>query len=183
MAYEPELEVGENLRHRVALNLSKKAQPFHFVVSDRAVYWPAIKLVAKSDPFYFRRITHNQIQEVAIRRLTPYGFWVLAAFMIVGGLISSVLMMAPILSKEPGSHTVSGWPFAVFVGGVILPFAAKGRFGLQVTTSEKSFRWKPPMVVDTASKDKVAAVLSEIGQACQAAGLRVKDERQKNAAM
>ncbi|HEY2081551.1 MAG TPA: hypothetical protein VGI88_02110 [Verrucomicrobiae bacterium] len=181
MAYKPELENGENLRYCVALALSQKAQPFHFAVSDRAVYWPAIKLIAKTDPYYFRRITHDQVQEVEIRKLPPYGFWVLAALMILAGLITSVLMMGPLLSREPGVHRISGWPFAVLVGGFILPFAARGRFGLKVTTSKESFRWKPPMVVDKTSKDKVAETLNDISRACQAAGLRVKDEREKAA--
>jgi hypothetical protein len=183
MAYEPELENGENVRLRVQLNLSKKAQPFHLAVSDRALYWPAIKLVAKNDPYYFRRFTHNQIQQVEIRRLAPYGFWALAAGMVVVGLISTIFMMQPVLANQPGEHRVSGAPIAVFVGGLILPFAAKGRFGLRVTTSDKSFKWKPPLVVDKASKAKVAETLDAIRTACESAGLRVKDEREKIAAV
>jgi hypothetical protein len=182
MAYEPELETGETVRYRAALNLSKKAQPFHFAVSDRAVYWPAIKLVAVSDPFYFRRLTNNQIQEVSIRRLPPYGFWILAGLMVIGGLTSTVFMVQQILAGQTGEHNVSGWPIAVLVGGFILPFAAQGRHGLQITTSEKTFRWKPPLVVDKPSKDQVAATLDGISAACQASGLRVRDERQKIAA-
>ena len=138
MAYEPELESGEKIRYQVALSLSKKAQPFHFAVSDRALYWPAIKLVAKTDPFYFRRITHNEIQEVEIRRLAPYGFWVLAALMVLGGLSSSIFMLQQMSANYPVEHRVSGWPFAVLVCGFILPFAARGRFGLRVTTSQKA---------------------------------------------
>jgi hypothetical protein len=182
MAYEPELENGENVRLRVQLALSKKAQPFHFALSDRALYWPGIKLVAKNDPFYFRRFTHNQIQAVEIRRLAPYGFWALAAAMVVVGLISTVFMMQPLLNKSPGTHQVSGWPIAIFVGGLILPFAAKGRYGLRVTTSEKTFKWKPPMVVDKASKDKVTEILATIRTACESAGLRVIDDREKSPA-
>jgi hypothetical protein len=181
MAYEPELENGENVRLRVQLNLSKKAQPFHFALSDRAMYWPGIKLIAKTDPYYFRRIPHNQVQKVEIRRLAPYGFWTLAAAMIVVGLVSTIFMMEPLITSQPGSHRVSGWPIAVFVGGLILPFAARGRYGLHVTTSEKNFKWKPPMVVDKASKDKVTEALAAIRAACESAGLRVKDERQKTA--
>jgi hypothetical protein len=98
--------------------------------------------------------------------------------MIIGGLTSTVFMIQQILSNTPDTH-VSGWPIAVFVGGIILPFAARGRFGLQVTTSEKNFRWKPPMVVDKPSKDQVATVLDGISAACQATGIRVRDERQK----
>jgi hypothetical protein len=86
-----------------------------------------------------------------------------------------------LLKSQPGAHHVSGWPIAVFVGGIILPFAAKGRYGLHVTTSEKKFKWKPPMVVDKASKDKVAETLTAIRGACESAGLRVKDEREKTA--
>ena len=183
MAYEPELENGENVQLRVQLALSKKAQPFHLAISDRALYWPAIKLVAKSDPYYFRRITHNQIQEVEIRRLAPYGFWALAAVMVVVGLISTVFMMQPLLARTPGTHQVSGWPIAIFVGGLILPFAAKGRFGLRITTTQKTFKWKPPMIVDKISKDKVAETLTSIRTTCESAGLRVKDEREKIAAV
>jgi len=182
MAYEPELENGENVRLRVQLNLSKKAQPFHFALSDRALYWPAIKLIAKNDPYYFRRFTHNQVQKVEIRRLAPYGFWALAAAMIVVGLISTIFMLEPLLKSEPGTHTVSGWPIAVFVGGLILPFAAKGRYGLHVTTSDKNFKWKPPLVVDKASKDQVAEPLNSIRAACESAGLRVQVDREKSAA-
>jgi len=181
MAYEPELEHGENVRLHVQLALSKKAQPFHFALSDRALYWPAVKLVAKSDPYYFRRFTHSQIQAVEIRRLAPYGFWVLAAGMIVAGLTSTIFMMQPLLTQQPGTHSVSGWPIAVLVGGLILPFAAKGRFGLRVTTSEKSFKWKPPLVVDKASKNQVAETLNSIRAACESAGLRVQDDREKTA--
>jgi len=181
MAYEPELENGENVRLRVELNLSKKAQPFHFALSDRALYWPAIKFIAKNDPYYFRRITHNQVQKVEIRRLAPYGFWALAAAMVVVGLMTTIFMLEPLLKSQPGSHRVSGWPIAVLVGGFILPFAAKGRYGLRVTTSDKNFKWKPPMVVDKASKDKVAEALTAIRSACESAGLRVKDEREKTA--
>src|SRR6185437_8942035 len=107
MAYEPELENGENVRLRVQLNLSKKAQPFHFALSDRAMYWPGIKLIAKTDPYYFRRIPHNQVQKVEIRRLAPYGFWTLAAAMIVVGLVSTIFMMEPLITSQPGSHRVS----------------------------------------------------------------------------
>jgi hypothetical protein len=183
MAYKPELEAGENLRYEVALQVSEKNRSFHFAVSDRAVYWPEMKLIAVSDPYYFRRVPHNQIQQVTIRRLPPYGFWVLAALMIMAGSITTVVMMTGALSKAPGEHPVSGWPIAVLVGGLILPFAARGRFGLQVTTSDKSFRWKPPMLVDKASRNKVATVFDQIRTACLAVGLRVQDEREKIAAV
>src|SRR6266498_1108159 len=59
MAYEVILETGEEVAARIELNLSKKAQPFHFAVSNRAVYIPRVKLIAKTDPYYFQRIPLN----------------------------------------------------------------------------------------------------------------------------
>jgi len=178
MAYEPQLEPDEKLISQFTVILSKKAKPFHFAVSDQALYWPEQKLIALTDPFYFRRIPHNRVQEVSLRRLSPYLLWLLAGIMILAGLGTSFAMMEPVLTKEPGSHRVSGWPFAVFVGGILLPFAAKGRFGLRIKTSDKDFSWKPPLVVDRLSKDKIAAALSGILESCQHAGLRVMDTRQ-----
>jgi hypothetical protein len=72
---------------------------------------------------------------------------------------------------------MNGLPIAIFVGGLILPFIARGRFGLVVTLAKGKFRWKPPLVVDRASKENVAAVLAAIVQGCRSAGIHVLDER------
>lgn len=182
MAYDPQLETGEKLIRQFSIKVAKKVEPFVFAVSDQAVYWPAKKLVALSDPYYFRRIRLNKVQEVVVRRVPPYPSWAAAGVMIVAGLCATYLMLEPLLNKTPGHHRVSGWPFAILVGGVILPFAAKGRFGLRVITSDKEFRWKPPLVVDSSSKQKVSDTLDEILAVCGQAGLRVKDERRSQPA-
>ena len=46
MAYTVQPENGEELAAEIELNLSKKAQPFHFAVSNRAIYIPRIKFIA-----------------------------------------------------------------------------------------------------------------------------------------
>ena len=130
MAYKVEPEPGEEVAASIELNLSKKAQPFFFAVSNRAVYIPRIKLIAKTDPYYFQRVRLEQVQQVIIRRLAPYGLWLLAGLMIIIGLVTTISMMEPVLRNEAGTHRISGWPIAVFVCGFVLPFAAKGRFGL-----------------------------------------------------
>ncbi len=179
MAFIPLLEPGEQLIKQIDAQFSEKSKTFNFAVSDRALYLPATKLLAVSDPFYFQRVAHAQVQDVTIKRLPPYGFWIAATLMVVTGAITIVNMMEPIMKHAPGTYHVTGWPLALIVGGLILPFAAKGRFGLRVTMSDKKFSWKPPMVVDKASKEKVAAVLNEILDACSHAGLRVADDRKK----
>jgi len=95
--------------------LSKKAQPFHFAVTNRALYIPRIKLIAKTDPFYFQRVRLEQVERVTIRRLAPYALWVLGVLMVCCGLMSTLWMLEPIITDAPGKHEVSGWPIAVFV--------------------------------------------------------------------
>jgi hypothetical protein len=173
MAYKPELEPNEKLALQIAFKVSEKAAVFNFAVSDQALYWPATKAFAMNDATYFKRIRNNEISDVLVRRLPPYGFWIIAALMLVVGLVSAVFMMLPLIHQEPGTHTVSGWPFAIFVGGILLPFAARGRLGLEVRTQGKKFRWQPPLVVDKISKQKIQATFDEIIAACEKAGLRV----------
>jgi hypothetical protein len=174
MANKPELEPNENLVLQVTFKVSEKVAAFNFAVSDQALYWPAIKgFVLKGDPTYFKRIRNNEISDVFVRRLPPYGLWIIAALMLVVGLTSTVFMMLPLINQEPGTHTVSGWPFAIIAGGILMPLATKGRLGLEVRTHGKTFRWKPPLVVDKASKQKIQAIFDEIAAACEKSGLRV----------
>ena len=173
MAYIPELEPSETVALQIAFKVSEKAAAFNFAVSDKALYWPATKAFAVNDATYFRRIRNNEISEVCIRRLPPYGLWVAAVLMVLAGLVTAYFMFAPLISKEPGEHRVSGWPIAIVVGGILLPFAARGRLGLEVRTHPKTFRWKPPVVVGNASKQKIQATFAEIIAACEKWGLRV----------
>jgi hypothetical protein len=177
MAYEVVSEPGETVQANIRLKLSKKAQPFFFAVSDRAIYIPRIKLIAKTDPYYFQRVRLEQIQHVAIKRLPPYALWLIGGLMIPIGLVTTIWMMEPVLRNEPGAHQISGWPIAVFVCGFLIPFAAKGRFGLDICFSDGKYRWKLPLVVDKESKQKVAETIQSIVEACGKVGVRVLDDR------
>ena len=163
----------------IHLRLSKKAKPFFFAVSDRAVFIPRVKWIAKTDPYYFQRVPFDQIQHVAIRRLPPYALWLLGGLMIPIGLLTTHWMMEPVLRHEPGIRQISGWPIAVFVCGFLVPLAARGRFGLDIAFRDGKYRWKPPLVVDGASKKKIADALQSIISACEKYGTRVLDERKK----
>ena len=173
MAYKPELEPNETLALQIAFKVSEKAAAFNFAVSDRALYWPATKAFAMNDATYFKRVRNNEVSEVCVKRLPPYGCWVVAVLMVLAGLVTAYFMFAPLISHEPGEHRVSGWPFALIVGGILMPFATKGRLGLEVKTQDKTFRWKPPLVVDKASKQKIQTTFDEIAAACEKSGLRV----------
>jgi hypothetical protein len=178
MAYEIVAEPGEEVEASIELKLSKKAQPFFFAVSNRAFYIPRIKLIAKTDPYYFQRVRLEQVEQVTVKRLAPYALWLLAGLMITIGLLTTIWMMEPVLRNEPGTHRISGWPIAVFVCGFLVPLAAKGRFGLEIVFSGGKYRWKPPLVVDKMSKQKIAQAFQTIIEACQKVGARVLDKRE-----
>jgi hypothetical protein len=127
MAYEVHLETGEEVAAQIELNLSKKAQPFFFAVSNRAMYIPRIKFIAKTAPFYFQRVPLAQIRHVAVTRLRPYGLWFLATVMIAVGLVTTV--------------------------------------------------WKPPLVVDKPSKQRVTETFQTIVAACMKVGISISDKR------
>jgi hypothetical protein len=173
MAYELELEPSEKVALQIAFQVSEKADAFNFAVSDQALYWPAKRLFAINDATYFKRFKNHQVIEVCVRRLPPYGLWVVAILMTLAGLASACFMYAPLIGAEPGTHPVSGWPVAILVGGILLPFAARGRLGLEVRTLGERLRWKPPLVVDRASKQKIQATFDQIIAACEKSGLRV----------
>jgi hypothetical protein len=177
VAYEVVLEPGEEVQARIELSLSKKAQLFSFAVSNRAIYIPRTKFIAKTDPYYLQRVPLNQLRHVTVKRLRPYALWLLASLMISIGLVTTILMMVPVLRNEPGSHLISGWPIAVFVCGFLVPIAAKGRFGLEIWFSGGKYRWKPPLVVDKPSKQKIAETFQTIIEACNKVGAPISDKR------
>jgi len=178
MAYEVLPEPGEEVEARIELNLSKKAQPFFFAVSNRAIYIPRIKFIAKTDPYYFQRVPLGELRHVTVRRLRPYALWVLALLMVPVGIVTTIFMMEPVLKNAPGRHEISGWPIAVAVGGLLLFGAARGRFGLEISFNDGRYRWKPPLVVDKRSKEKIAETFQTIIAACKKVGVSVSDGRE-----
>jgi len=177
MAYKIVPEQGEIVKANIELSLSKKAQPFFFVVSNRAIYIPRIKFIAKTDPYYFQRVPLNELRHISVKRLRPYALWLLAGLTISIGLLTTIWMMEPILRSEPGSHRISGWPIAVFVCGFLVPIAAKGRVGLEIWFKGGKYRWKPPLVVDPSSKQRIAATFQTIVNACKEVGAPISDKR------
>lgn len=94
--------------------------------------------------------------------------------MVVGGALATVWMMQGLLSGE--SHLVTGIPLGLLVAGLVLPFAARGRKGIVVTHLKGTFRWKPPLLVGSAAKQQVTALLSRIIVSCQQAYIPLVEE-------
>ena len=176
MAFTIDPEPNEEVFLEAEYAASEKSEPFAFGVSNRAVFLPAKKrFVLTNDPFYFKRVPLSDVREIRIRRLRPLFLYVLAFAMVVIGGYTTYWMFSPEYAGNGGR--IRGWPIAITVGGLVLPFAARGRYALVVSQTKGTYRWKPPLVVDRTSKNRIAEILTAIVTASRRTGIHVFDER------
>lgn len=175
MPFEVNLDSDEHVIFEETYQPSKKTEPFAFVVTNRSVFLPAKKRFAVRDPWYFKRVALSNIREVSLERVRPYALWVLSILMIGAGFVTSLWMLRPIFSGQGGR--VSGYPIAVFVVGLVLPFLASRRTCLLVSMTNGSFRWKSPLAVDRTARESAKAVQERILDACRRAGIVSVDRR------
>ena len=145
---------------------------FAMAVSNQAVYVSAQKLALKRDPWYFKRIPLNEVEEVRLVKQRPVYILLIGLLMISFGGILSFLMMWRAFNPMPGvAYHVSGWPFAILVGGIIIPFIARGRNTLIVRTRKGRFKWKPQLAVDTKTRERCSHIQDELVNACRKVGI------------
>ena len=175
MPFEVVLEPGESLILNELYLASKKTEPFAFAVTDRAIFLPRKKTFAVKDPWFFQRVPLPQVQAVALKRLRSGGIWILSLMMVLIGLLTTCWMLSPV-NRAAGGR-VSGYPMAVVVVGLILPFVARGRYALVVSLTSGTFKWRPRITVGGTGKAEAVALQERILQACGKVGIHVKDER------
>ena len=146
---------------------------FAIAISNQAVYLPAQKFALKKDPWYFKRVPLSEVREVRLRKQKPVPLLILSALMIVFGGATGFLMMWYALRGE--EIHVSGWPLAFFVGGIVIPFIARGRRTLVVITSKGKYKWKPQLAVDKETRETSSRLQDEIAQACRKAGIQTSE--------
>jgi len=147
---------------------------FAMAVSNQAVYLSAQKFALKRDPWYLKRVPLSDVREVQLSKQRPIYIILLSAGMILFGTVLSFLMMWRASHLTPGMpYTVSGWPFALAVGGVIIPFIARGRRILIVRMRKGTFKWKPQLAVDKKTRELCSNLQDEIVQACLKVGLHI----------
>jgi len=146
------------------------AHVFAIAISNQAVYLPAQKFALKKDPWYFRRVPLSDVREVRLLKQKSGFVVILSALMIAFGGVTGCLMMWYALRGEP--IRVSGWPLAFFVGGIIIPFIARGRRILVVIMSNGKYKWKPQLAVDKKTRETYLRLQDEIVQACRKAGIQ-----------
>ncbi len=171
MPYELKAQPGETILLDVRFQPSPKSEPFHFAVSTEALYLPTKKFVVSGDPRCFRRVRHTQVRQVAVQNVRPVGAWVWGVLMVAAGLALGALWLGT--ATQGTMPRLLGWALALIVGGVLMPWAAKGRQRLTVTLAASVYRWNPPLVVDQQSKQQVQDILESILDTCRSAGLPV----------
>lgn len=145
---------------------------FAMAVSNQAVYVSAQKLALKGDPWYFKRIPLNKVEEVRLVKQRPVYVLLVGLLMVSFGGILSFLMMWRAFNPMPGvPYHVSGWPFAIIVGGIIIPFIARGRKTLVVRMRKGRFKWKPQLAVDRKTRELCSRIQDELIEACRKAGV------------
>ena len=168
MSYQLKPEPGEIILLDVRFQPSQKSEPFHFAVSDQALYLPARKFVVSGEPTFFQRVPKSDIKAVRIQDVRPYGSYAFAVPMFLAGIALGISCLASSVAVPVRAY---GWALALVVGGCVLPFAAKGRQRLVVAYAERTFKWNPPFVVDKPSKQQVKDILSSILDACRQTGI------------
>ena len=176
MPFDVNLQADEQLIVHLAFSPSKKSEVFHLAVTTRAIFLPRKKFFAIKDPTYFERVPLNRVAEARVKRLSPYGLWALALLMVLAGALTTGLMIRPLLQGKVGK--ISGIPPAIAIVGMVIPFITRRRYGLSISMVDKVFQWKPPLLVDKASRDEVENFLSQVATAFRRAGVNLSDERE-----
>jgi len=178
MPFEINLEEGERLIANLSFVVSGNSEAFHIAITNHAIFLPRKKFFALKDPTYCERVPLNQIVNTKIKKLNPFFLWTLALLMVVGGAVITELMMLPVLRGEGGQ--LSGYPPAVALVGLVIPFIARRRYGLSISMVDESFLWKPPLLVDKTSRTAVELFLTQAAGAFRQAGINHTDERENS---
>ena len=151
---------------------------FAMAVSNQAVYVSAQAFALKRDPWYFKRVPLSDVRDVRLVKQKPIYILLLSVFLFSLGAVLSVLMTWRLLNPEPGvAYHVNGWPFALAVAGMVIPFISRGRRILIVRMRKGRFKWKPQLAVDKKTRKLYANIQDEILEACKKAAISVVGSR------
>ena len=174
------IDIDPPASERVLVNVryqaSSRSLPFALGVTDQAVYVPAKKLWARHDPWFINRIPITQVRHVIIKRTRTIAILIVSTLMVALGAFFMYFMLEPIVRGQGGR--VSGWPVAIVVGGLLLPFFARGRRSLQIVFTKGKYKWTTPVVVDKASREYIRQLLEHIIGGFRSAGVNVIADRE-----
>lgn len=150
---------------------------FAIAVTNQAFYVPVQKkLTLQKDSWYFKRVPLCDIKQVRLSKQRYLPLLLLAAIMFLFGSVTSALMMWQNLHPFPGEPIRgSGWPIAIAVGGVVIPFVSRGRRILTIETRDGKYKWKPQLAVDKKTRSLCSRIQDEVMQASIRTGVSFLD--------
>jgi len=174
MAHTFEPQPGEEVVVDIDYRRKSQHESLRLIVTNQAIFIPAVKFAALGQAFYLRRIPLSEATEVRVDIVRPYWAYGAAAVMIAVGFIAVWSFTEPDARMTPVGLARS---IAIVVGGCLMPIAAKGRRQLTIRWSGGKFKWLPPLHVDTASKAQMNEMLDRVVKAYAAVDLgTVNDE-------
>lgn len=173
MAFTVEPQPGEHVYLQKEFR-GTQGHVFAMAVSNQAVYVSRQEFALKRDPWSFKRVPLSDVREVRLVKQRPIYVIMLSAIMIVFGTVLSFMMMWRAFHPMQGvPYEVSGWPFAIAIGGIIIPFIARGRRILIVKMRKGTFKWKPQLAVDKKTRELCKNLQDEILQALKKVGVHI----------
>jgi hypothetical protein len=169
------LLADENVVAQVTYHPHSKAEPFAITITTQAFLILSKKLFAVRNPYFYERVPLSELRAIRVKRLRAVWWYVLAGLLVVVGAYTTWGMFNEDYRNIGGQ--LSKWPIIVLVAGLLLPFAARGRYGLIVAERNKSFTWKPAFVIGTGARQKQDDIISTIVTAARSLGVIVQDER------
>lgn len=178
MAFKVDPQPGEEIYLLREFRGSHK-HVFGIAVSNQAIYLPEQKwLTLKKDTWHFRRYPLSDVNAVQLKKQRPMPLFLASIGMFLFGALLSALMMLRSLQLQPGEVTyVSGWPFAIAVAGLLLPFLARKRRTLLIMTKSKTYKWKPQLAVDEKTRMSCTELQNAVISTCSKAGILAQCEQ------
>jgi len=175
MAFEINPQPGEQVLARKEFRGSH-SHIFAMAVSNQALYLSAQKWALKDD-WYFKRVLLDEVKDVCLKKQKPLILLLMSVVMIaIGGSVSIIMLMNTYDPTPRQPAYGSGWPIAILVGGLVIPFIARGRRTLVVRLKKGKFRWKPQLALDRKTRELYAEIQRDIMGACRKAGLQTIEE-------
>lgn len=153
---------------------NRKIEPFGVVLTREALYILQKKWFARSDPWHYVRLPLCDIQVITVSKSKRLWLWIISVFLIAIGGYTSFLMIDNLRKgmKTPVNHHV----FLVFLIGLAIPLAMRGRYSLRIDCPDRHYSWSPPLFA-VFNRTEGNNLISDLTDSCKKNGIFVLDKR------
>jgi hypothetical protein len=148
---------------------------FVLAVTTQALFLRRSKGFSHWRTYFLQRLPIDEVRTVFVKPLAAWGWIALAPLLVSIGIYAGYVIYSPILRGAGGRFSI--YPIVLVGIGLLLPFAARRRYGLVITGTRWSFSWKPEFVVGEAARLRQQQAISTIVDGFRAVGIPVVDER------